>query len=111
MKKIFFLLLIILNACTNKTAKQADSGIIHRDTMISILTDINIAEAILTINENAKDSNKLATGYYKSIFDKHKTTKEQFETSFKYYSKNPELINKIYDEVINNLTRLQEEKK
>lgn len=96
--------------CSSKK-DETPPGIIPRDKMISILIDVQQAEAkIQTYNLNANDSTRnIEYGYYHSIFKKHHIKSSEFETSFKYYSKNLELLNKMYDEVITGLSKHQAE--
>ena len=78
--------------------------------MISVLVDINLIEASLRSNQPKTASDSLrSTAFYKEIFKKHNTNKEQFDNSIRYYSKTPEVLGKMYDEVIARLSRMQSE--
>lgn len=105
---IFPFLLVI--SCSSKE-DEIPPGIIPRDKMISILIDVQQAEAkIQTYNLQANDSTrKIEYGYYSHIFKKHHIKSSEFESSFKFYSKNLELLNKMYDEVITGLSKRQAE--
>lgn len=78
--------------------------------MIALLTDVQIAEAALTqqatIGKNASD---FTASYYKFVFEKHKITSAKYKHSMDWYSQHPELLDKVYEEVINQLSKKQSE--
>jgi hypothetical protein len=43
------------------------------------------------------------------VFKKKGITKEQYDTSFIFYTRNPQLLSEIYQLVLNNLSQLQAE--
>ena len=78
--------------------------------MINILLDINLVEASLRLDQPRTKADSTRTiALYNEIFKKNNTNKAQFDNSIKYYSKNPEQLGKIYDEVIARLSRMQSE--
>lgn len=109
---IFLLALVIIFAavgCKHKT-KPIPSGIIDKETMVNIIVDVNLSEAIFRLKQPSypQDSNYVRA-YYDVIFNKYKISKEQFNSSLKYYTKHPEKFGEIYDETLNRLTRMQSE--
>lgn len=107
MKKLFLLsaFVFLLTACDKKPV-EIPAGVISRDSMIVILSDIHIAEAMLQLkNLTRNDSTKeIAFGYYKSVFDKHKITAAEFERSFNFYVQQPEMMSGMYDSIITRLS-------
>lgn len=101
---------LLMVSCSSKK-DEIPPGILPREKMISILIDMQQAEAkIQTYNLQANDSTRnIEYGYYSNIFKKHHIKSSDFESSFKYYSKNLELLNKMYDEVITGLSKRQAE--
>jgi hypothetical protein len=105
-----FVVLIILfsGGCGNK--QQQGGDIIEKAKMINILTDINLVEASLRSNQPRSAADSLRTiAFYNEIFKKYNTNRVQFDNSIRFYSKNPEVLGKIYDEVIARLSRMQSE--
>jgi hypothetical protein len=86
-------------------------NVLSKEKMALILTDVQEAEAqIQSLSLERNDSTKaIAYGYYKSIFEKHKITPEKFRESFDFYANNLGILDKIYDEVIVNLSKAQAE--
>ncbi len=105
MKKIVLLILsvfsIISIACNSGDAPE---GIIPKDEFIEILTEVHIADAVLTekglYDRKLKDSTK---SYYNYIFVKHHINRATFDKSLQYYGKNTEEFQQMYNKVIANL--------
>ena len=96
------------------SCKQAEekipSDILSKEKMVKVLVDIHLAEANVTIKNLAgDDANKLATAYYQHIYKSHRISKEEFKKSFLFYSQHPQLLEKIYDEVLSELSKKQVE--
>ena len=98
----------ILISCSKKEEKIPEN-ILPKDKMIRLMVDVHIAEAtIQSRNLGINDSTKtIAAGYYKNIFEKNRISEQQFRESFLYYSHHLEIFNKIYEEVINELSKKQ----
>ncbi|MCX7953782.1 MAG: DUF4296 domain-containing protein [Bacteroidales bacterium] len=96
------LVFLTLFSCTNN-AKQPPN-IIPKDTLVDILIDMHLCDALLNINEiiSKYDSIK-ATALYLSVLKKYKINKERFLKTIDYYSDNPNLFNKIYEQAIEKL--------
>ena len=112
---LFFLDLTFLVAC-NDTPK----GIINRDKMVKLIVDVHIIDGtIYNINEPTSDSlYKYGNDRYNKLFKSYQTDSTQFKNSFKYYSKQPEVMLEMYTDVISrlqakndSLTKVHEAKK
>ena len=106
----FIFMGLLLMGCSSKQV-ETPAGIIPREKMIAVLIDIHEAEArIQAFNLHSNDSTrKIEYGYYNFIFKKHHINSTEFKASFDYYTKNLELFNKMYDEVITGLSKKQAE--
>ena len=106
MKNIIFLaILATICACNPQHKPKGDFGkVIPQDSMILIITDLYIIDAMLTTAVNNKKVNANQTpDYYSYFFVKHNITKERFDNSIKYYSQNKQALLKIYNEVLDRL--------
>lgn len=104
MKKsvIYIYLLLLFSGCTLRPW-----GVLSQDKMVDILLDVHMVEAaIKTIDPNIKRIEKQE--YYNRVFVNHGTTKEQFDKSIDWYSRKPDLLAIIYDEVKSEAEQLQE---
>ncbi len=109
---IFFILIsvsVITVACTNRKNKLDKKNLIPEKELVSILTDIHLADGLLTlpsVNSWASSMDSI-TSYYQ-IIEKHGYTKENMDKTMKYYFlDDPKKLNKIYDEVLGILSRME----
>jgi hypothetical protein len=98
---LFFSVLLFLIACR---ADKAPEGIIKKDQMTALLTEVHIIDGSMYTVQQAPDSlYKYGTAKYLAAFKKFHTDSAQFKKSFKYYSFHPEVLETIYDQVATNL--------
>ncbi len=99
--------LILLFSCKQKTT-EIPEGIISRDSMINIMVDIHLADAVLL---NPMTQSKIgdipSNNLYKSVMDKYHIKKERFDKSMGFYSDNPVMLDSMYDGVIEKLSMIQ----
>lgn len=86
----------------------APANLIPKDKMQKILVDIHLAESLLKENTNKVDSLKFQQKVlYKMIYQEFDVLEKQFESSFDYYKKQPEVLEEIYDGVKADITEFQ----
>ena len=74
-----------------------------------ILTEIHIADALAeTKAQNGENERLLTQKYHEQIYKNHTITHAEFMTSYKFYEANPKLLNKMYDEILNDLSKREE---
>ena len=105
--------LLIMSSCYNKhepLSAEEPENLIHRDTIVLILADVEIAEAALRHKQNfgheIGDQNEV---YFLTIFKKYNITKAQYDSSMAYYKSDIESLNLIYEDVITRLSLMQTE--
>jgi hypothetical protein len=86
-----------------------DEVVIKKKEFTDILIDLHLADAILDIKSFDFREDDGHWDYYTSIFKKHNTNKDEFQTSLEYYIGKPEQFDEIYDDVIIRLEKLKEE--
>jgi hypothetical protein len=102
------ILLLTFFACSEQEVFIPDE-IIPREQMVQILADMHIADAAInykTLGDTARLNN---AEVYSQIFRKHDVTPIHYQESYQFYLSNPGLMNKMIDEVINELSRRQSE--
>jgi len=85
------------------------SGILTEKEMIPVLVDIHIAQSassIYTQQDSIKYGMNEMLPYILSI---HHIEKSRYDSSLSFYTQHPELMQKMYDEVINELSKKQSE--
>ncbi len=107
---IIGLLLFSMAACQQE--EQQPDYLWSEEKFVEVLTDVQMAEAIVRLGYNRlPDSLYLNDSIYSSAFDLNEVTKAEFDSNLNYYLDQPEQLEKMYDQVIVNLsTRLAEEK-
>lgn len=110
MKKIGCLLILILifQACKEKEVKANSGYHLPRKKMITVLTDIVLAEGNeKVLRKYGYKTNILIDSSYRFIYKKHNLKKWQVDSSVKYYAMHPDDFTKMMDEVVENLNRLE----
>ncbi|MBR4804856.1 MAG: DUF4296 domain-containing protein [Bacteroidales bacterium] len=82
-------------------------GVINEKTMIEILTEMHTVDAYFNILNGYECDTLMGEIYYTydQIFKNHGTTKEAFDNSMDYYSKNPKKYREMYEKVVLNLNK------
>lgn len=107
-KYYLLLSLAFLSACAPKGPKKtADipSWVIPEDKMIVILTDVHIIEGS-RIGKRVLGDSLYAIDHYTNLWDKHNIRESQYDSSFRFYSRNAEKMDRLYEEVITNLSTM-----
>lgn len=109
LKKGFSILIVsILFACSNNEISIPEN-IIPQEQMVQVLADIHIAEVTANFKSPGDTINIDVKSLYLQIYNKHSITEEQYRESYQFYLDHPTLFNKMYDEVITELSRRQTE--
>ena len=104
---IFFLLLA--GSCSSRKKKLDRSGLIPDKELVSILTDLYIADGLLTLPKvHAWFPTIDTTSSYNHIIEKHGYTKDAMNKTMKYFFiKNPKKLIHIYDLVLGILSEME----
>lgn len=107
MKRIFCIisLVLFLSGCHPGAVAKPDH-LIDEDTMVDILYDLSIIDAIKAQNAYAPQNQSINPKEY--IFKKYKTDSLQFTESNRYYVAQIEQYKKMYEKVAE---RIEQEKK
>ena len=105
MKIILTILSVLLLACSSPKTK-IPTGILSETEFANILKEVHLAEAAFELNKNTEllnPRNNLANSY-QSIYNKYDIDASTFSKSLNYYAKHPEILEKIYSAVLEQLT-------
>jgi len=104
---ISILLLIILSC--NPSKPPSREYFIPREKLVEILVDMHLAYAVQVTPKFRELSMEYdSVDAYSRVFIKHETTKQAFDSTMTYYSKNPKNLVTIYDEVIMKMTMIND---
>ena len=105
MKRVFFAIVGVafIASCSTKE-------IIPEKDMVDVLVKSFLTDATVISPHLNRPLSKLDTiNYYAWAFEQMGYSEEQFEKSLDFYTKNPDLLDKILDKVINELSRIEME--
>ncbi len=99
---------VILFSCIGFKKKY----LIPEKVLVPLLVDLHMADGIgaaqrvLPLPENLD-----STVLYNSVFEKYRVSREEFDSTMTYYTNHPDNLNKIYEKVLAELSRLESELK
>lgn len=92
---------VVLATLTLFSCEKRDFELLSEEEMIDILTELYLTEASFDVmfirNEQKKNL------YYNSLFEKYRTTRNDFEKSAAYYAKDSKSLTLIYEAVLDSL--------
>ena len=106
---ILIILFWVFGSC-DKLPVEKPENLIKEKEMIDMLVDIHIAEA--TYRHLQYDSvirNSSSSNFYYSILDKYQIPDTVFEKSFVFYASSPKQFEKMYQDVMNKLSQIEQE--
>ncbi len=100
--------LIIFSDCSRKEV-NIPNDVLSKQEIISVLVDIHLAQSAVNKNLLTDSVRYGMKEYTPFILSSHHITKEKYETSIAFYTLHPDLIEEVYQEVINELSKKQGE--
>ncbi len=102
----FILLIAVAFSCGRR--EELPPYVVDREKMIEVMADMQLVEAALSAKQSAvPDIWKIAPLYYDSLFAKHQVSRAVIDSSIAYYMRRPEMMQKIYADLIIALSKLQ----
>ncbi len=116
MRKTLFLLLLfpfVLFSCYEENTEQMNidkSRVIPPEKMEPLLTDLFLVEgAVSYMADKGTPIDGYSKKYFEEVLEKHEVTGEEFEESIRYYTYHIEKLDKLFENVIVNLSELETE--
>lgn len=99
---------LVLLACgaQKKDTPEKPDNLISYEEMITVMTDVQMAESFVRNGRHNIDS-IMPNAFYEHVWEKHGITENDLEVSLSYYALFPDTLERIYEEVINELTERQ----
>ena len=95
-----FLGLIFLASCERK---EKPEGLIERQKMVTVLTDVHMVSGYSATVMDIDTMKQELANYMDMVYKKHQIDSVKFKKSLQYYSREPKMLNEMYDEVLRNL--------
>jgi hypothetical protein len=101
---------VLFTHCKNNNDSNTPKNLIGDAKMVDLLTEIHLVEGSVTPMLLQSDS---ATQYvmnnYNFLFKKYNTDQDKFKETMHYYVQHPKELDKVYEQVIENLSKMQSE--
>ena len=98
-------LLLSVMGCKEKYP-HVPKDVIPVAKMENILIDMHISDAVAeTRSLGDGNEKKWSQQYYMQIYKNYGITKEEFLKSYLFYQNNPVLLNKLYDDVLSEMSK------
>src|SRR5436190_24113954 len=88
--------------CTQREG-AVPKELISPDSMVNILVDVHLAEAATNVTRLNDVQKFSASDLYPLIYKSHHIDSSAFRKSFEYYLQHPKKLDKIYEQVLNEL--------
>ena len=105
---LILLLALTFTACQKKiniTGKE----FIEREVLVDLLVDIHLMDGVTQDRKFGRKFDVDSIDILTPIFDKHLVTRQMFDTTVFVYSRNPELLDEVYNEVLIKLNVMLDE--
>lgn len=105
------LLLILVLAVPACKKKDSISGkaFIKSEVLVDVLVDIHLADGVTNDRKFNRKYDADSIDVLSPILEKHKVSREMFDTTLVVYSQHPELFDKVYNEVLIKLNVMLDE--
>lgn len=105
---LYFTILLLIFNCSRTEQKK----VIPKRDLVSLLVDIHIHDAIaMNYNINEQFGGLDSAILYSTVLDSYGYSKEDFIRTIEHYTKDPEKLIKVYDDVFSELSKRAEETK
>jgi len=107
---IALLLLTIFSGCykEHKLETVKPVNLIPQQKLTQIITDMQLIEAAVEYDKvHGKYHNQLEQEYYHVLFQRYQVNPEQIRESINYYTSEGDVMARIYDKVLSNLSQKQ----
>ena len=102
---IIFIFIGIFTSCSSKEEEvNIPKNLIPRDSLVSVLVDIHIADAYLAKHKLPADARN-KTAFYDEVLKKHGYNRQVFDSTISYLKDYLDYYQDIYDDVLNELSK------
>jgi hypothetical protein len=105
---LILLLVLTFTACQKKKSITGDEFIEH-EVLVDVLVDIHLMDGVTQDRKFGRKYDVDSLDIFTPILEKHQVTKQMFDTTMFVYSRNPELLDKVYNDVLIKLNVMLDE--
>lgn len=91
-----------------KARQPKPKVLISQNTLAQVLTDVHLVEAAMNMRRNnGQEFENQKNAIFDSVFVHYSITPQILEDNLLYYNQQPQIMEKVYQDVIDSLTSLQ----
>lgn len=103
----YLILTLTLAACSSNKV-DIPKGVLPKDKMAQVVADIQLLEAVhKDMGVFGIERKHISDTSFMIVYNKHKISVEQFDSSYSFYTRHPELFAEVMEEVEENLSKRQ----
>jgi len=103
-----FLLAMTFTAC-NKQKTITGKEFMDRDVLVGVLVDIHLMDGVTQDRKFGRKYDADSIDILMPILDKHQVSRQMFDTTMFVYSRNPILLDEVYNDVLIQLNVMLDE--
>jgi Domain of unknown function (DUF4296) len=104
-----FVFCLFAASCGRGNKMEIPKDVMSRDTMVDVLTDVHLIKAAQQMGMILDPSDTSKTASFEYVWKKHHITEAEYQKSLDFYTHNPAILDSIYENVLNNLSKQKAE--
>ena len=106
---LLLLILVMVAPACKKKDNISGKAFIEREVLVDILVDVHLADGVTNDRKFNRKYDADSIDVLSPILEKHKVSREMFDTTLVVYSQHPELFDQVYNEVLIKLNVMLDE--
>lgn len=100
---------IFIASCSGEKKEKIPGDVIPEKEMTQLLTDLHLVEGYISSGFARDSADQKLLNYYHTVFKKYGVTEEQFQKSFEFYLRHPKLLDGVYQDVLEEMSKEEAE--
>lgn len=105
---LFLLLAIAVSGC-KKDKEISGKEFVEREVLIDVLVDLHLVDGVTQDRQFSRKYDADSIDVLSPILEKHQISKQMFDTTMYVYTRNPKLLDEVYNDVLIKLNVLLDE--
>jgi len=106
---IFILLLLLTFTACKKQKPITGKAFMKRDALVGVLVDIHLMDGVTQDRKFSRKFDADSIDILTPILEKHNVSRQMFDTTMYVYSRNPILLDEVYNDVLIKLNVMLDE--
>ena len=106
---LFFLLLIMTLSACKKDKPITGKEFIEREVLVDLLVDLHLMDGVTQDRQFRRKYEADSIDLITPILDKYQVSRQMFDTTMYVYTRNPRLLDEVYNDVLIKLNVMLDE--